>query len=276
MKAYKIPIAIIILSFSLFSCSNLQQLTTYWEADMQTDTIKPTGFDAATKVGWTSYNDSTHLYFAVDLLDSRVQMSVMSGGLTIFLDTTGKMKEGTSVTYPLIKRAPVKRDASARQSNSKEVQNPIHKILENTESMELRWTKDEHSYLVNPAVGNSDFITLVAMDSLNYVSLLIGVPMKMIHPLGIDGLNELTVGFGIPMAGGRAGGAGMGGQQSMGSGGGGGRSGGGGGGRGGGGGGSRGGGGSQMGGGAPMGGSSSGPTLEKFWYQTVITKGINE
>ncbi len=271
MKAFKIKIAILLVLLSLFSCTNLQQLTTYWEDDVKSDTVKPTGFDATTKVGWTSYNDSTHLYFAVDLLDSRVQMSVMSGGLTIFLDTTGKMKETTSLTYPLIKRTAERRSGSVGQNNNQERQNPIQRMLENSESMELRWTQGEHSYVVNPAVGNTDFITLVAMDSSNYVSLLIGVPMKMIHPRGIDGLNELTVGFGIPVAGGRAGGsAGASGQQSMGSGGGGGRSGGGGG-RGGGGGGSRGGGGGQMGGGAPMGASSSaGPAMEKFWYKTLI------
>ena len=272
MKAYKSLLTILVLSSLLFSCTNLQQLTTYSDSEMKSDTVKPTGFDATTKVGWTSYNDSTHLYFSVDLLDSRVQMSVLSRGLTIYIDTTGKLRETTSVTYPLIKGAPNAIRSSGRQQNNSEAQNPVARMLENAVGMELKWTQGERSYVINPALDDSDFVTLIAMDSLNYVSLLIGVPMKLIHPQGIDGLNELCVGFGIPMAGGRPGNmAGSQRQQSMGSGGGGGRSGGGGG-RGGGGG-SRGGGGGQMGGGAPQGGmSSSGPALEKFWYSTTIRK----
>ncbi len=249
----------LVLSLLLFSCTNLQQLTTYSDSEMKSGTVKPTGFDATTKVGWTSYNDSTHLYFSVDLLDSRVQMSVLSRGLTIYIDTTGKLRETTSVTYPLIKRAAIANRSSGRQQNNSDLQNPIAKMLENAAGMELKWTQDERSYVINPALDDSEFVTLIAMDSLNYVSLLIGVPMKLIHPQGIDGLNELCVGFGVPMIGGRSGGMAPGsGQQSMGSSGGGGRSGGGGGGRSGGGGGrggSRGGG--QMGGGAPMGGMSS-------------------
>lgn len=276
MKAFRIPFVIIVLAFSLFSCTNLQQLTTYRQTDMLTESVKPTGFDAATKIGWTSYNDSTHLYFSVDLLDSRVQMAVMSRGLTIYIDTTGKLKETTSVTYPLIRRSRGGERPDARGQNRDKVeQNPIISILESTESMELRWTMGEKSYTVNPSVVDSDFVTLVAMDSLNYVSLLIGVPMNLIHPLGFDSLNELTIGFGVPLSGGRSGvSAAGGGQQSAGAGGGGGRSGGGGGGGGRGGrGGGGGGGGGQMGGGASMGGmSSSPPTLEKFWYRTVLKK----
>ena len=275
MKPAKAQFILLIFSLSLFSCTNLRQLPTYWESEMLSDTVKPTGFDPLTKVGWTSYNDSSHLFFAVDLLDPGVQMSVLRSGLTIYLDTTGKLKEDCSITYPIVKQSPVRREEPSSRSlsvqnrNRQEQISPVEKMVSNIESMELIWKQNDKLYRVNPSLNDTDFITLVALDSMNFLSMIIGVPFKLLHPLGIEGVNELTVGFGVPMGGRRSGGQMMSGdqRQSMRSGGGGGRGGGGGGG-------SRGGGGGQMGGGgAPGGMSSAGPVLEKFWYRTTIQKG---
>jgi hypothetical protein len=277
----------VLLILILFSCNNLRQLTTYWESDLENDTLKPTGFDPLTRVGWTSYNDSSHLFLAIDMLSQPVQMSVLRNGLTIFIDTTARLKENCYLKFPSngsefrIQSPEGGRSRTVGRMEQQPRINPIDNMLANFDSFKLEWKQGGKVIQTNPNRDDNDFICLAALDSMNYMSFLIGIPLEKIHPQGFDGIDEFSVGFGIPISGmGGMGARGGQGQSTMGSpqmdgSSGGGRMGGGGGGRGGRGGGSMGGG--NMGAGQMEGGmASSGPTVEKFWYRTTLGKAIRQ
>ena len=112
--------------------------------------------------------------------------------------------------------------------------------------------------------------SLNSLDSSNALKLFVAVPLESLHPKGINGLDQLSVGFSLQrgMSGMSAGGQRPGGQSMSGSSGSGGR-----GGRGGGGGGGRGGGSSgSQGGGRPQGMSGGGGGPIAFWYVTTLSK----
>jgi len=208
-----------------------------------------------------------------------VQMAVMRNGLTIFLDTTKKMKEDQFVQFPITKlgKPPARSTSFAENRRNPGNQGtPMEQMFERIEGLEMIWHSGGLSAQFNPSLESNEFITAVALDSMNILNLLIGVPLDELNDQGIDGMSDFYVGLGVTFSGnnrGRGQAVGQGGGQRLsggavtgGSGGGGGR-GGRGGGRGGG------GGGAQMGGGGRPGGmNSSSPVVEKFWYQTKIAK----
>ena len=271
-----------LLILILFSCNNLRQLTTYWESEMESDSVMPTGYDPTTRVGWTSYNDSSHFFLAIDMLSAGVQMSVLRNGLTVYIDTTARLKEGCYLKFPVngtdFSMQRPGRNRSAGRQNQQERIEPVEHLLSNFDDFVLEWKSGDKAIKTKPNQDDHDFICLAALDTLKNLSFLIGIPLDQIHRQGFEGINEFSVGFGIPMSSmGRMAAPGAQDAATMGSSqmgvrsGGGGRMTGGGGGRGGRGGGSM--------GGAQMGGAqinsrmvSSGPSIEKFWHRTTLGK----
>ena len=168
------------------------------------------------------------------------------------------------------------RSRKGSRRDQQERVSPVDNMLANFDEFTYEWKN--HGELVEklPNQYEEDFICLAAMDSMSNLSFVIGIPLEKIHPQGFAGINDFSVGFGVPMSrmGGMAARSGQDaasmGSSQMGGRSGGGRMGGGGGGRGG----SRGGG--SMGGGSMgegqsgAGMASSGPTVEKFWYRTTL------
>ncbi|MCX6224926.1 MAG: hypothetical protein NTV01_09305 [Bacteroidia bacterium] len=98
MKPIKLLSGLSLLILLLTNCSGLSELPTSWGNNASSPDVKPTGFNPDTKTGWMSYNDSTHLYFALSFFDPRVQTRVLSSGMTVFIDTTGKIEHGNRCT----------------------------------------------------------------------------------------------------------------------------------------------------------------------------------
>jgi len=273
----------------LFSgCAGLNELPTSWGSSAGSPDVKPTGYHADTKTGWMSFNDSTHLYFALSFFDPRVQSLVLQNGMTVFIDPTKKMKEDIYVKFPLIKREIVRgvmeegqKLVQQRNRQSRPQRSTTDMLLEQAQGFELQWKNHEQFLQINPSLEENDFHTFIAVDTTNTLNIIIGIPMKYIDPEGLTTLDQLVIGlrFGqsasdmAAMGQGQrmsstpssAGGAGAG----SGGGGGGGR-GGRGGGRGGGGGGGR----AAAMEGQPVGQSMGGmmPASTEFWYKTRVVK----
>jgi hypothetical protein len=279
-----------LVAFTLLAagCSSLTQLPMYWGNNPASPDIKPTGYHADTKTGWMSYNDNENLYFAFTFFDPRIQTNILRTGMTIFIDTTCKMKEGCYVRFPMIKReilagGQAGQKIQPRQGQGRRERTSTEMLLDQAQAFELQWVKGKDTLEVNPSTDKTGFKTSVGLDSTNALNMVVGVPLKLINPNGLAALSDIVVGlrFGQspPMPGGGAGSPprmSSGGQQSVSTGSGAG-SGGGSGGRGrrGGGGGASSGGGSSAGAQraqmmADMGGGESGPV--EYWYKTAVIK----
>jgi len=273
-------------------CSGLSELPTSWGNNASSPDVKATGYNPDTKTGWMSYNDSTHIYFAFSFFDPRVQAKVLLSGMTVFIDTTGKMKEGCFVRFPLIKREVISevqagQKIQPRQGTGNRAQRTgTEMLLDQAQGFEVQWQKGDERVQVNPSLEKTEFKTSIGLDTTNVLNMVIGVPLSKINPAGLPALDKMVIGLRFGQTGINAGQGGQrppmaGNQQSTiggssagmgGGGGGGGRGGrGGGGSRGGGGGGGSAGGSPRMssGGGGPQGMDNS-PV--EFWYKTKMAR----
>jgi hypothetical protein len=95
------------LAIGISSCSKL-----IYQSVWQTDTIKADGivdewskplrfYDGTTKLQYAFTNDKKNLYLCIRATDETTQKKIMSGGMQIWIDTTGNGKEKTGVFFPL-------------------------------------------------------------------------------------------------------------------------------------------------------------------------------
>ena len=288
MKTIKFIAGLSMLILLLTNCSGLSELPTCWGNNAGSPEVKPTGYISDTKTGWMCYNDSTHLFFAFSFFDPRVQGQILRSGMTVFIDTTGKMKEGCFVRFPLIRREAVSGleagpKPQPRQSTSGRGQRiSAEMLLVQAQGFELLWQKGNDVIKVNPSAGNTDFKISIGLDTTNALNIVVGVPLKMINPAGLPGLDKMVMGmrFGQSVTGSDRGGArpqmAGGNQQSVMSGSSAGTGGGGGGGGRGGRGGSGGGGGGNAGSGRVATGGGGQPGMDnspvEFWYKTKLAR----
>lgn len=201
MKTLRFLAGAAFLALLLTSCSGLGELPTSWGNNAASPDIKPTGFNADTKTGWMCYNDSTHIYFAFSFFDPRVQTRILTSGMTVFIDTTGKMKEGCFVRFPLIRRE-LKSATSAGQkiqprqgSQGRGQRTSTDMLLDQAQGFELLWQKGKDTIRVNPSMEKTEFKTTIGLDSTNALNMVIGLPLKLIQPAGLAALDKMVIGL---------------------------------------------------------------------------------
>ncbi len=64
-------------------------------------------FNSDTKLAFALANDDQNLYIVIESLDPETTMKVLSGGITLNINTTGKKKTGVELTFPLRERPPI-------------------------------------------------------------------------------------------------------------------------------------------------------------------------
>ncbi len=197
-----------VLTMMLAGCSGLTELPMYWGNNAASKDIKPTGYHADAKTGWMSFNDSTHLYFAFTFFDPRIQSQILRSGMTVFIDTTGKMKEGCFVRFPLIKREIIsgvqngQKPAPRQGAQNRAQRTSTEMLLEQAQGFELQWQNGEKLIQVNPSIEKTDFKTSIGLDTTNALNMVIGIPMKLIQPAGIKALDKMVIGLRFGQAGG--------------------------------------------------------------------------
>jgi len=297
MNSLKYLAGLSVLLILTTSCNGLLELQTSWGNSPASPDVKPTGYNASAQTGWMSYNDSTHLYFALSVFDPGMQSQILSSGVTIFMDTTGKMKEDCFVRFPVTKKEsmppmpggqpnqPAPKPQNKRGGQGKNQRTSVDMMLEQANAFELQWQKGKEFQQINPSLEKSNFKTSVGMDTTNALNIIVGVPLDKIQYGGLSAINKLVVGIRFGKSFGWSGGGPrpnmqQGGQQAI-LGGSNAGTGGGGGGRGGRGG--RGGGGNMSGGGmgspdqmgpggGPRGQQGPGNANIEYWYKTKLSK----
>ena len=201
MKSHFFLSGIAALTILASGCAGLTELPMYWGKNAGSADIKPTGYHADTKTGWMSYNDSTHMYFAFSFFDPRFQTRILSSGMTVFIDTTGKMKEDCFVRFPLIKREIVSsfqagQKLQARQGTlGRGQRTSTEMLLDQAQGFELEWQNGKETFQVNPSLMKTDFKTSIGLDTTRALNIVIGVPLKMIQPAGLRSLDKLVIGL---------------------------------------------------------------------------------
>ncbi len=247
-------IFLVVLVMILASCTGGKQLVTYWRGDLQPDALKITGYDFESKLRWTCSNDAEYLYFDISTADQAIQRNILMRGLTVYLDTAVRKKEYVYFRYPLNQMGGAR--AGNRQRNSRQASNPFDRgisqeFIEMVNLSPVYWQAGEVWKLEDPMAESATFKSGTSLDSGNTLKLHVGIPLTSLHPLGLNGLDRLSVGFSVP--GGMAG-PGQGGGQMMDAGGG--------------------SGGTAMGGGQMPGMTMGGPGSvgTSFWYVTTLAK----
>ncbi|MCK5820623.1 MAG: hypothetical protein KAH17_02010 [Bacteroidales bacterium] len=274
----KIKYVFVLLAGALLmsSCAGKRELVTYWKPDLKPEDLKVSGYDFESKLRWTSSNDADYLYFDIECSDADIQRSILRGGLTVYLDTTARKREYVYFRYPVTRAGRPQGNRSQQGSNLQRGSRQAGSLTERSISPEMLevlnmspvyWQDGTVWSLEDPMSGSSAFMSGASMDSTNTLFLHVGVPLVILHPQGLEGLDRLSVGFSVQgrmrtpgMSGQRQGGQQMsGGRSGGGRGGSGGR--GGGGGRGG-----------SMGGVQGQGMGAAGPSSISFWFVTALAR----
>jgi len=61
-------------------------------------------YNDATRLAFALANDDQNLYIIIESLDPQTTFSVLSGGITLNINTAGKKKDGIQLTFPLMER----------------------------------------------------------------------------------------------------------------------------------------------------------------------------
>ncbi|TSA36633.1 MAG: hypothetical protein D4R64_07155 [Porphyromonadaceae bacterium] len=201
MKLIKNLAGLSLLILLLTHCSGLSELPASWGNNPASPDVKPTGFNPDSKTGWMCYNDSTHLYFAFSFFDPRVQTRILRSGMTVFIDTTGKMKEGCFVRFPLINREVISGGQAGQKlqprqgASGRGQRTSTDLLLDQAQSFELQWQKGKVVIRVNPSLDRTDFKTSIGLDTTHALNIVIGVPLKLIHPAGLPALDKMVIGL---------------------------------------------------------------------------------
>jgi len=70
-------------------------------------------YNDATRLAFALANDDQNLYFIIESLDPQTTFSILSGGITLNINTAGKKKDGMKLTFPLMERPSVPKDIDA-------------------------------------------------------------------------------------------------------------------------------------------------------------------
>ncbi|MBO9674688.1 MAG: hypothetical protein J7577_14670 [Sphingobacteriaceae bacterium] len=74
-------------------------------------------YNDATRLAFALANDDQNLYVIIESLDPQTTFSILSGGITLNINTAGKKKDGMKLTFPLMERPPSPKDVDASEGH---------------------------------------------------------------------------------------------------------------------------------------------------------------
>ncbi|MBL7936178.1 MAG: hypothetical protein JNM51_10280 [Bacteroidia bacterium] len=90
---------ILALTISLFSFASIAQNKadgnlSEWELPLK-------NYDLDAHIQYSTTNNDSMLFLCIRISDARFQMKIVKGGMSVFIDTTGKKKQFISINYPV-------------------------------------------------------------------------------------------------------------------------------------------------------------------------------
>lgn len=91
--------------------SNMRMLKPFKADGISNEWNEPLNeFNSDTKLAFALANDDQNLYIVIESLDPETTMKVLSGGITLNINTAGKKKTGIELTFPLREKPPMQPD----------------------------------------------------------------------------------------------------------------------------------------------------------------------
>ncbi|WP_131537400.1 hypothetical protein [Pedobacter nototheniae] len=108
------PMMLVVLGFTAYAQeteSNMRMLKPFKADGISNEWNEPLNeFNSDTKLAFALANDDQNLYIVIESLDPETTMKVLSGGITLNINTAGKKKTGIELTFPLRERPPIQPD----------------------------------------------------------------------------------------------------------------------------------------------------------------------
>lgn len=75
-------------------------------------------YNDATKLAFALANDDKNLYIIIESLDPQTTFSVLRGGITLNINTSGKKKDGIKLTFPLMEKPPMPKEGEEHRDHA--------------------------------------------------------------------------------------------------------------------------------------------------------------
>jgi hypothetical protein len=176
--------ALLTISIQLFSaCASLPKYQAI-EKDNFDNSILSGHYDTGSKVLYSVRHDSSNVYLALSTSDFGSQFKILNQGLTVYIDETGKKKNGKYWSYP-VSNALNKRDVFSRSNTSSNFpfsqydksQKLYQSFQMNNQQLELvGFDGAETSRLLYYPLGKSPIEIGIAMDSTGLLNYTVIIP----------------------------------------------------------------------------------------------------
>jgi hypothetical protein len=114
----------------LISCGSQKVLESYWHDENFTKSIAgKLKYDEESGFMYAVSNDKENLYIDIRVSDKTVQRKILSMGMTVWIDTTGKKQETMGVTFPIGMRTAMagRRQERSQSQEAEQVRRPSNR-----------------------------------------------------------------------------------------------------------------------------------------------------
>jgi len=154
------------------------------------ETAAFSGYDKKSGIRWKVSNDENSLFLEFDTDNRGVQRNILIAGVKIYIDTTGKKKEGMYLHYPYreggMRERPDMRppqDEGMEFGAGPDRQQAVQRMTIRIPGKAL-WVSGDGEYHMDLQLEKTDFSGSIAFDSAGYLIYHASIPLKLIFPAG--------------------------------------------------------------------------------------------
>ncbi len=137
-------------------------------------------YDTNTKIQYTFSNDWQNMYICIRATDDITQKKILRGGMVVWIDTTGKNKERTSITYPLPDLTTKSEPENERSNQDGDSYRPKRKFHNDHNEMQLNGFKPPVGGLV-PLQNVDGIYVNLNVDSLDILTYEAVIPFRTFY-----------------------------------------------------------------------------------------------
>ncbi len=151
--------------------------------------------DPRSKTFFSADNDGQNLYVVLKISDPRMQIKMMTGGMSMFIDKKGKKREGSGIQFPLKSNLPSSsgRGGEAGAMNPRQVGEKVAPRLLFVRPFGLENLEDDKMILLSPSPGMINIA--YDWDEANNMYIEYLVPLSFIGPAASLNGKPLSIGW---------------------------------------------------------------------------------